>query len=76
MLDDERLSERLVDGTDYPVPCMPFTQLGRIPFRELLAARRISNFFDRDRALKIGAGVTEEMTLRAASLLRLPDTVD
>lgn len=72
VLDDERLQGRLLDGSDFPVPPLAWTQLGRVPLRELLAARRIENVFDRDRALKLAAGMPEEMTTRAGAILRLP----
>ncbi len=72
ILDDPRLRERLVDASDFPVPCAPWTQLGRVPLGEILAARRLINPFDRDRALKVAAGMPEDATFRAASILRLP----
>jgi len=72
VLDDERLQGRLLDGSDFPVPPICWTQLGRAPLRKILAARREKNVFDLDRELKLAAGMPEEMTTRAAGLLRLP----
>jgi hypothetical protein len=72
VLDEPRLSSRLVDASDFPVPWAPFTQLGRAPLRAIGHAWRLRNPFDRDRALKTAAGMPEEMTTRAAGILRLP----
>ncbi|MEM7246181.1 MAG: amidohydrolase family protein [Acidobacteriota bacterium] len=72
VLSDNRLRDRLVDATDYPVPCAPWTQLGRLPWRQIREASRITNPFDRDRTLKRHAGLTDEMTVRAAGLLPRP----
>jgi predicted TIM-barrel fold metal-dependent hydrolase len=71
VLDEPRLADRLVDASDFPVPLMPWTQLGRAPWRGLLASMGRANYFDRDRAIKRAAGVTDAMTRRAATLLRL-----
>ena len=54
------------------MPPISWTQLGRVPLRKILAARREQNVFDLDRELKVAAGMPEEMTTRAAGLLRLP----
>jgi predicted TIM-barrel fold metal-dependent hydrolase len=72
VLDDERLRPRLLDASDFPVPVLAWTQAGRVPLRTILEARRIANPFDRDRHLKVAAGLTDDMTRRAATLLRMP----
>ena len=72
VLDEPRLAGRLLDATDFPVPCLPFTQAGRAPWGAIRAASRLVNPFDRDRALKVAAGMPDEATRKAASILRLP----
>lgn len=72
VLDEPRLAPRLLDASDFPVPCAPFTQIGRASLRRLRAARGLPNPFDRDRALKVAAGMPDEATTRAAAILRLP----
>lgn len=72
ILDDERLRPRLVEASDFPVPTLVWTQLGRVPVGQLWRARRLDNPFDLDRVVKRAAGVTEDMRRRAAGLLRLP----
>ena len=71
VLDEPRLAGRLLDATDFPVPCLPLTQLGRAPWAAIRAASRLDNPFDRDRALKVAAGLPEEATRTAAGVLRL-----
>jgi predicted TIM-barrel fold metal-dependent hydrolase len=73
VLKDDRLRGRIVDATDFPVPCMPFTQIGRVPFGSIMESRRISNCFDQDRFLKDAAGMPPEAIHRAAGLLRIGD---
>lgn len=75
VLDDPRLAPRLVEASDFPVPTWPVTQLGRVRWAVLREAGRLANPFDRDREVKRAAGVTEEMTTRAAGLLRLAPPV-
>ncbi len=71
VLDDERVVARLVDASDFPVPPIPFTQLGRAPVGAIWDAWREKNLFDQDRALKVAAGMPPEMTQRAARVLGL-----
>jgi predicted TIM-barrel fold metal-dependent hydrolase len=73
VLDDGRVASRLLDASDFPVPPMPFTQLGRAPVDAIWKAWRNKNLFDQDRALKIAAGMPPEMTLRAAGVLGLAE---
>lgn len=72
VLDDERLSSRLIDATDFPIPPFSITQLGRAPLGSIAAALRQDNLFAKDRALKLAAGMPEECARRAAGILRLP----
>ncbi len=72
VLDDDRLRDRLVDGSDFPVPPFSITQLGRAPVRDIVAASRLPNLFAKDRALKLAAGMPADLSRRAARLLRLP----
>jgi hypothetical protein len=75
VLDDPRLRPRLLEASDFPVPTWPLTQLGRVAWGRLREAARLANPFDRDREVKRAAGVTEEITTRAAGLLRLTPLV-
>ena len=72
VLDDERLRPRLVDASDFPVPPFSMTALGRAPLRDVVAASRIDNLFAKDRALKAAQGWTDDLSRRAAGILRLP----
>ncbi|RMF84583.1 MAG: metal-dependent hydrolase [Nitrospirae bacterium] len=64
------LHDRLVNGSDYPVPpfALPFLgELGRRRVREIAA---IANPFDRDVALKEALGFPPDLFHRAATLFR------
>ena len=70
VLDTPALADRLVGGSDFPVPAWAFTQVGRAPLRRLLEARREPNFFDREGAIKRAAGLADDVARRAWPLLR------
>ena len=72
VLDDERLRPRLIDASDFPVPPFSMTALGRARLGDVLRASRIENLFAKDRALKAAQGWTDDLSRRAAGVLRLP----
>lgn len=71
VLDDERLAPRLLDASDFPVPPISITQLGRAPLGAIARALRVKNLFAKDRALKLAAGMPPEMSTRAHRVLRM-----
>ena len=61
--------ERLVHGSDFPIPCTPFAFVGRTSRADRRAARRLANPLDRDIALKRSAGLPEAPLTRAHDLI-------
>lgn len=68
------LGERLVHGSDFPVPCSGlWAALRRIaPWREYRKWQRHPNVIERDYRLKVAMGFPEAHFTRIWSLLRLP----
>ncbi len=64
--------ERLVHGSDWPVPGSPWWLLGRLPLRRIRALGRIANPLDRDLATKRALGLPDAVFTRAAQLLAGP----
>jgi hypothetical protein len=67
-----RHRDRLLHGSDYPVPVLPRAawRLGLCGWSEARAAERMSNLLARDRFLKEAAGVGEEHFTRLGEVLR------
>jgi predicted TIM-barrel fold metal-dependent hydrolase len=76
LLDPERLREkypqapenpleRLVHGSDFPIPITPWSLAGATPGRERRAAARQRNYLQRDIELKRLAGLPEHILTRA-----------
>ena len=68
------LGERLLHGSDFPVPCSGLWAAlrGFIPFADYRRCRRIANIIERDYQLKLAMGFGAEHFTRVRSLLRLP----
>jgi hypothetical protein len=73
-LEDPRLHDRLLYGTDYPLIntalCLPLLHVFSIGFTEALRIQRIENPWDRDVELKRAIGVPESVFTRFADMLR------
>jgi hypothetical protein len=72
MLGTPRLAAKLVYGSDFPVPPMPLSCLGRVGLRRALQVRRVRNPFDQAVQMMQAAGVPHEVFSRAEQLLRIP----
>ena len=70
------LAERLLHGSDFPVPCNGLWAAlrGFISFADYRRCRKITNVIERDYQLKLAMGFTTEHFTRIHSLLRLPDS--
>ena len=68
------LGERLLHGSDFPVPCSGLWALLRrcISFADYRRCRRITNVIERDYQLKLAMGFAPEHFTRICSLLRRP----
>ncbi len=66
--------ERIVYGSDFPVPCFPFFPWiqGQIDWATYQRAARIPNPIERDYQLKRAMGFPEETFTRIGKLLRMP----
>lgn len=66
--------ERIVYGSDFPVPCFPFFPWiqSQISWRDYRRTARIPNPIERDYQLKLAMGFPEETFTRIGTLLRLP----
>jgi uncharacterized protein len=71
LLNDEGVMDRLVHGSDFPLPALPWSFLGRLPFREIRWLQRIPSMLARDLSIKQALGLPESVFTRAATLLRL-----
>ena len=73
MLADKVVREKLVHGSDWPIPALPpATQLGLWPTIELL---REKSWMRRDVLIKQRLGFDEAYWRRAAKILKMPTTV-
>ena len=68
------LGERLLHGSDFPVPCSGLWAAlrGFISFADYRRCRRITNVLERDYQLKLAMGFDSAHFTRIHSLLRLP----
>ena len=69
LLREEGVMERLVHGSDFPLPTTPWSFLGRLPFREARRLHQIPYALVRDMAIKRALGLDEAVFTRAAALL-------
>ncbi|MBN2712451.1 MAG: amidohydrolase family protein [Planctomycetes bacterium] len=63
-------TDRLIYGSDWPVPSSPWWLLGHLPVREIRKLAEIKNPFMRDVETKKAMGLPEEVFTRAAQILR------
>jgi predicted TIM-barrel fold metal-dependent hydrolase len=73
LLREEGIMERLVHGSDFPLPTTPWSFLGRMSLREIRRLHRIPQAMARDLAIKRALGLDEAVFTRAALLLRWPN---
>lgn len=71
LLREEGVMERLVHGSDFPLPTIPWSFLGRLPLREVRGLHQIPYALVRDMAIKRALGLDEAVFTRAATLLLL-----
>ncbi len=64
ILTDEVVRERIIQGTDYPVPLQPVTWLLDLGWRESVKLQFVKNPFDQDYLAKKGVGFPEAHFLR------------
>lgn len=69
-LDRPELHAKLVQGSDYPLPVLPWPFFRRIPLEKMRALSRIQSPFDRDLLLKRELGFPEPVFERAATLIQ------
>ncbi|MBN1256620.1 MAG: amidohydrolase family protein, partial [Planctomycetes bacterium] len=65
------IAERLIHGSDWPVPNSPWWFLGGLPLRQIWKLSRIKNPIARDLATKQALGLPIEVFTRARKILRL-----
>lgn len=73
VLKDPLLVERMVQGSDYPVPPMPALFSRRLGPKNLLRLWREENYFTKEYRLKKLMGVPEEVFFRAQKILRISE---
>lgn len=61
---------RILHGSDYPVPAVPWAFIGRLPAREIRRCSKIRNPFDRDVELKRAIGIPESVFANASRIFR------
>ncbi|MEW5945493.1 MAG: amidohydrolase family protein [bacterium] len=71
ILADPHVAARLVNGSDYPVPPMPWLFPLRLKPARVISLQREKNLFTRDYLMKRALGVPDHVFRRAADLLRL-----
>lgn len=69
VLREEGLAERLVHGSDYPVPPTAWFSLRRLGWTRARQLQRIWSFLERDVAIKRALGYPEAVFTRGAALL-------
>ncbi len=71
---DEGVMDRLLNGSDYPLPFFPLASplyfMGRIGLSMAFRVQRIGNILDRDVATKRAMGVPESVFTRAEEVLK------
>ena len=75
VLSDERSRDRILLGSDFPVPVSPLLFLHRLGFSKAWQLKRIENPLQRNLATFQALGVDEEALRRAAKVLKLPKRV-
>ncbi len=65
----ERPFDRVLHGSDFPVPITPWAFVGKIERKQLKAARRLKNPIQQDVDLKRAAGVPDDCLVRGAVVL-------
>jgi len=66
---NSKIANRLIYGSDFPVPVFAEACLARLPLKEIIKLRKITNYFDRDVAIKKAMGVEEQVFQRSAEML-------
>ncbi len=64
------VGERLINGSDFPVPCLPSYFIPPLGWTEYRRLRSIVNPFDRDIAVKRAMGFSDEVFLRAPDVIK------
>lgn len=72
LLHEEGIMDRLVHGSDFPLPTTPWSFLGRLPLREIRRLNLIPQTLARDIAIKRALGLDAAVFTRAATLIRWP----
>jgi uncharacterized protein len=72
LLNDEGVMDRLVHGSDFPLPTVPWSFLGRLSWRDIRRVNRVPSILARDVSTKRALGMSETVFTRASTLLRLP----
>lgn len=70
LLHHPELHEKLVHGSDVPLPINPWVFVGQLPLREIIRLARVQSPMDRDLLLKRALGFPESVFRRAGELLR------
>ena len=63
------LAHKMLHGSDYPVPCYAWWQLGRLPLSELAEIQKIPSILERDYQIKKRLGTPDEVFTRIWSLI-------
>lgn len=72
VLDTPEVHDRVIHGSDFPLPSQPLAFADRIGLRRARALRRIPSAFERDVQLKRALGAPESFLGNAVRVLRLP----
>ena len=69
--------DRLLYGTDMPLPCTgltsPWFQLGRLPLQTIRSLTKIANPWDQSLQLKLALGMPRSILTNTPQVLRLPE---
>ncbi|MFH0910229.1 MAG: amidohydrolase family protein [Planctomycetota bacterium] len=72
VLDRRDVIDRLVHGSDWPVPASPWWFMGAIPLARIRELARIENPLERDLETKRALGLPDAVFTRARGILRWP----
>ncbi len=72
VLTNEKVKERLIHGSDFPVPTIPLYFFSQLKNSERRALKKIKNPFDKDITLKKMLGFPDNVFTRATDILNLP----
>jgi len=75
LLREPALVAKLVFGSDFPVPTLPWSCVGQVGLRRARELGRIANPFDQTVETLKAAGMPAAVFARGAALLRLPEEV-